>query len=65
MSTAVATCSTSCWEKVLGATAAAQLAQDLEARGRAGDLSDARELGASLEAEIERILQSLPIAKRK
>ena len=51
--------------RVLGATAAAQLAQDLEAMGRAGDLSRASELGASLEAEVERILRSLPLARRE
>jgi two-component system sensor histidine kinase/response regulator len=45
--------------KVLGATRAADLAKDLEARGRAGDVKGARELVATLTREIEQILKSL------
>jgi CheY-like chemotaxis protein/HPt (histidine-containing phosphotransfer) domain-containing protein len=45
--------------KVLGATRAAGLAKDLEARGRAGDVKGARELVASLTREVEQILSSL------
>ena len=51
--------------KVLGATKAAQLAQDLEALGRAGDGNGAREMGPILEREVERILQCLPMVKQE
>ena len=50
--------------KVLGATAAAQLAQELESRGREGQLTAAHEMAAALEREVDRILQSLVALKR-
>ena len=50
--------------KVLGAANAAQLALDLEMLGRAGRVDGAREMGAALEREVERILQSVLSMKR-
>jgi two-component system sensor histidine kinase/response regulator len=44
--------------KVLGASAAASLAQRLEAVGRAGDLREAEEMGAELDREVDRLLRS-------
>ncbi len=50
--------------KVLGAAPAAQLALDLEMLGREGRVDGAKEMGAALEGEVERILQSVLSMKR-
>jgi len=50
--------------KVLGATAAAELAQELESRGRDGEMTATREMAAALERRVDRILQSLLALKR-
>ena len=50
--------------KVIGATTAAELAQDLEARAREGNANGVEELAAALEREVDRVLQSLPASKR-
>ena len=50
--------------KVIGATTAAGLAEGLEALGRAGDPNGAHKLGAALEREVDRLLQSLVASKR-
>jgi PAS domain S-box-containing protein len=51
--------------KALGATTAAQLAQDLETLGRAGEIKGAPEMGAALAREVEQILVSVQSAKRR
>ncbi|TMK31744.1 MAG: response regulator [Actinobacteria bacterium] len=50
--------------KVLGAAAAAGLAQDLETRGGDGDLNGAREAGAALERAMDRLTQELLASRR-
>ena len=50
--------------KVIGAPTAAGLAEGLEALGRAGDTNGADKLGAALEREVDRLLQSLVASKR-
>ena len=50
--------------KVIGATTAAGLAEGLEALGRAGGTNGADKLGAALEREMDRLLQSLMASKR-
>jgi two-component system sensor histidine kinase/response regulator len=50
--------------KVLGATAAAQLALDLETLGRAGEIDGAGEMAANLERQVDRILQSVLALKQ-
>jgi HPt (histidine-containing phosphotransfer) domain-containing protein len=50
--------------KVIGATTAAGLAEGLEALGRAEDTNGADKLGAALEREVDRLLQSLVALKR-
>ncbi|PYN39642.1 MAG: hypothetical protein DMD95_24060 [Candidatus Rokuibacteriota bacterium] len=50
--------------KVIGATTAAGLAEGLEALGRAGATNGADKLGAALDREMDRLLQSLMASKR-
>jgi two-component system, sensor histidine kinase and response regulator len=50
--------------KVLGATPAAQLALDLETLGRGGRVDGAKQIGAALEREVERILHAVLSMKR-
>jgi len=50
--------------KVIGATTAAGLAQGIEAFARDGNMSAAEKLGAALEREMNRLLQSLLTSKR-
>ena len=50
--------------KVLGAAAAAGLAQDLETRGHDGDLNGARKAGAALERAMDRLTQELLASRR-
>jgi CheY-like chemotaxis protein/HPt (histidine-containing phosphotransfer) domain-containing protein len=50
--------------KVIGATAAAGLAQGLEALGRDGHMSDADKLATALEREMDRLMQSLLASRR-
>jgi hypothetical protein len=49
---------------VIGATTAAELAQDLEALAREGNTNGVEQLAAALEREVDRVLQSLPATKR-
>ena len=51
--------------KAIGATTAAGLAQGIEAFARDGNISEAAKLGAALEREIDRLLQSLLTSKRR
>jgi HPt (histidine-containing phosphotransfer) domain-containing protein len=50
--------------QVIGATTAAELAQDLEALAREGNTNGVEQLAAALEREVDRVLQSLPATKR-
>jgi two-component system sensor histidine kinase/response regulator len=50
--------------KLFGAVTAAGVAQDLEALGRVGDMTGARDLAATLDRHLERILQSMMASKR-
>jgi two-component system, sensor histidine kinase and response regulator len=50
--------------RVLGATTAASVAQDLEARGRVGDMSGVCDVAATLDRQLEHILQSVLASKR-
>jgi CheY-like chemotaxis protein/HPt (histidine-containing phosphotransfer) domain-containing protein len=50
--------------KVIGATTAAGLAQGIEAFARDGNMRAAEKLGAALEREMDRLLQSLLTSKR-
>ena len=50
--------------KVIGATAAAGLAQGLEALGRDGNIAEADKLAVALEREMDKLLQSLMASKR-
>jgi len=50
--------------KVIGATAAAGLAQGLEALGRDGNMAEADKLAVALEREMDKLLQSLMASKR-
>ena len=50
--------------KVIGATTAAGLAQGLEAVGREGNMTEADRLGAALEREMDRLMQSLLASRR-
>jgi HPt (histidine-containing phosphotransfer) domain-containing protein len=50
--------------KVIGATAAAGLAQGLEALGRDGNMGEADKLARALEREMDRLMQSLLASRR-
>jgi PAS domain S-box-containing protein len=50
--------------KVIGATTASGLAQGLEALAREGNMSEAEKLGAALEREMDRLMQSLVASRR-
>jgi PAS domain S-box-containing protein len=50
--------------KVLGAAAAAGLALELEALGREGDMSRARNAGAALQRAMDRLTQELALSRR-
>jgi PAS domain S-box-containing protein len=50
--------------KVFGAMTAAGVAQDLEALGRVGDVNGACDMAATLDRQLEQILQSVMASKR-
>jgi PAS domain S-box-containing protein len=50
--------------RLFGAVTAAGVAQDLEALGQAEDMTGARDLAATLDRQLERILQSIMASRR-